>query len=173
MSETTTARLQAIQEQFRSKSGSGRLDGAVAIVTGVGSLTGIGRASALGFAREGAKALYLLDFDGSNLDDLRTAVLKLAPQCKVVTLEGDAADEETIKGLCQRALDEHGALDVCASVRCDGGAERAQSSPTPASRAAIASRTPIWTNINGCVFGERDVASVKTAGRLADRSHRF
>lgn len=30
----------------------------------------------------------------------------------MVTLDGDASDEELIKSLCQRALDEHGQLDI-------------------------------------------------------------
>ena len=98
---------------------------------GVGSLKGIGRATALLFAREGVKALYLMDYDGTNLPDLESAVKKIAPKCsvgfrgftrletsltvntlQVVTMEADAADESKISGVCDRAIKEHGKLDV-------------------------------------------------------------
>lgn len=50
----TLARLAKIQDQFNQTAGSGRLANKVAILTGCGSLKGIGRATAVLFAREGA-----------------------------------------------------------------------------------------------------------------------
>lgn len=79
---------------------------------GVGSLKGIGRATAIAFARENAKALYLLDYDETNLPDLEATIRKLAPDCKVSARQGDAGDEETIEGLCNKAIEEYGRLDV-------------------------------------------------------------
>jgi fructoselysine-6-P-deglycase FrlB-like protein len=49
----TLARLVKISDQFNQTRGSGRLANKVAILTGCGSLKGIGRATAVLFAREG------------------------------------------------------------------------------------------------------------------------
>ncbi|KZV95961.1 NAD(P)-binding protein [Exidia glandulosa HHB12029] len=108
----TLTRLQRIQGHLKTTPRGGRLQGKVCIVTGVGSLKGIGRATALLFAHQGAKALYLLDFDPKNLPDLEKTVKSSYPDVQVATLQGDAADEKTISNLCQRAIDEHGRLDV-------------------------------------------------------------
>lgn len=51
--KTTLARLQSISNHFKDTKGSNRLKDKVIIVTGVGSLKGIGRATARVFAREG------------------------------------------------------------------------------------------------------------------------
>lgn len=52
--ERTLARLAKIAHQFNTAKGSNRLENKVAILTGCGSLKGIGRATAVLFAREGA-----------------------------------------------------------------------------------------------------------------------
>jgi hypothetical protein len=41
------------------------------------------RAAALAYAHEGAKHLYLLDFDGENLPNLKETVEKMYPDVKV------------------------------------------------------------------------------------------
>lgn len=51
--KTTLARVEAIKFQFDNTKGSGRLSNKVIILTGVGSEKGIGRATAILFAREG------------------------------------------------------------------------------------------------------------------------
>jgi hypothetical protein len=51
--EVTLQRLDRIRNHLDSRPRSGRLAGKVAIVTGCGSLAGIGRATALQFAHEG------------------------------------------------------------------------------------------------------------------------
>ncbi|KAJ7703082.1 hypothetical protein B0H17DRAFT_1041534 [Mycena rosella] len=110
--ENTKARIQKIQSHLANSPRGTRLKGKVCIITGVGSLKGIGRASALLFAHEGAKHLYLVDFDSTNLPDLKATVERLYPDIKATTIQGDAADEELISGACERALKEEGRLDV-------------------------------------------------------------
>ncbi|TRM69323.1 hypothetical protein BD626DRAFT_473678 [Schizophyllum amplum] len=108
----TVARIQKIQSHLENEPRGTRLKGKVCIVTGVGSLKGIGRTSALRFAHEGARHLYLLDFDGANLPDLKSTIEKKYPDVKVTTIQADASDETAIKGLCDQAIQEEGQLDV-------------------------------------------------------------
>lgn len=63
----TLARLQGIADQFAQTKGAGRFAGKVAIITGAGSEKGIGKASVRLLAREGAKSLYVLDYDADSL----------------------------------------------------------------------------------------------------------
>ena len=71
---------------------SGRLEGRVAIVTGAAS--GIGKASAELFAREGARVLAADVATGGGL------------------VAADAGDEADVRGLVDRAVRDHGRLDV-------------------------------------------------------------
>lgn len=85
---------------------SGALDGKVAIITGAGS--GIGRASALRFAAEGAKLV---------IGDKTAAVHETAQLVKdaggeAVALEIDAGVEADVAKLVATAKDSYGALDV-------------------------------------------------------------
>jgi len=110
--ERTVTRLDKLTEQVASAPRGKTLAGKVCIITGVGSLKGIGRAAALLYAREGAKHLYLLDFTGDNLPNLASTIAGKYNDVKVTTIQGDAADDATIKSLCERAIREEGRLDV-------------------------------------------------------------
>ncbi|KAF9465028.1 hypothetical protein BDZ94DRAFT_1160795 [Collybia nuda] len=109
---TTTSRIQRIQAQLTNAPQGIRLKDKVCIITGVGSLKGIGRAAAIRFAHEGAKHLYLIDYSPDNLPELKSTIEKAYPGVKVTTLHGDAADEGAISGVCSQALREEGRLDV-------------------------------------------------------------
>jgi NAD(P)-dependent dehydrogenase (short-subunit alcohol dehydrogenase family) len=88
--------------------GSGRLDGKVALVTGADS--GIGRAVAALFAREGADIaiLYLCEHD----DARKTKDIVEHEGRKAITIAGDVGD----KGFCKRAVEQTirdlGRLDI-------------------------------------------------------------
>jgi NAD(P)-dependent dehydrogenase (short-subunit alcohol dehydrogenase family) len=75
-------------------------------------MKGIGRASALLYAHEGAQHLYLIDFSPENLPNLKSTIEKSYPDVKVTTIEADAADETAISSVCIQALREEGRLDV-------------------------------------------------------------
>jgi NAD(P)-dependent dehydrogenase (short-subunit alcohol dehydrogenase family) len=92
----------------QSYKGSGRLKGKAAIITGADS--GIGRAVAIAFAREGADVLisYLEEHE----DAKETARWVEEAGRKVILEPGDVADETYCQGLVRRALDEFGKLDI-------------------------------------------------------------
>ena len=88
--------------------GSGRLEGKVAIVTGGDS--GIGRATAVLFAREGAKvAIAYLEED----DDARITAKAIEKEGSEALLHrGDLGDPEVGKALVKKVIDKWGRLDV-------------------------------------------------------------
>ncbi|WP_047807892.1 SDR family oxidoreductase [Pelagerythrobacter marensis] len=88
--------------------GSGRLKGKVAIVTGGDS--GIGRATAVLFAREGANVAiaYLEEHDDAN----RTRELCEAEGAQVLLSAGDLGDPKHADGFVRAVIDRWGRLDV-------------------------------------------------------------
>ena len=93
------------EETYR---GSGRLEGKKAIITGGDS--GIGRAVALAFAREGADVLisYLEEEPGA---EEKARVVEAAGR-KAVKVTGDVRDEAHCRAIIQKAVDELGGIDV-------------------------------------------------------------
>mgnify|MGYP005813011281 CR=1 FL=1 len=93
----------------RSYVGSGRLAGRRALITGGDS--GIGRAVAIAFAREGADVAigYLPD---EQEDAEQTADWVRGAGRRVALVPGDLTDERTARALPQRAVDGLGALDI-------------------------------------------------------------
>lgn len=88
--------------------GSGKLDGMAAIITGGDS--GIGRAVAVLFAREGCDvAICHLDEEG-DADDTRAAVE--AEGRKAIVLKGDVSDPTFSEAVVKATLDTFGRLDV-------------------------------------------------------------
>lgn len=83
------------------------LAGKVAIVTGASS--GIGRATALLFAQEGAK-LVVTARRQSELDKLVAEIEAIGG--KAVAISGDVKDESLAKGLVNTAINRFGGLDV-------------------------------------------------------------
>ncbi len=89
--------------------GSGRLTGRRAVVTGGDS--GIGRAVAIAFAREGAD--LVLSYLPEEQDDAeRTARLVRDEGRQVLLVPGDLTSEETCQGLIEQAVGEFGRIDV-------------------------------------------------------------
>lgn len=73
---------------------------------------GIGRASAHQFAQNGAKAVYICDFDNSNLETHKREINSLYPECEIHTRQFDASDESSVKDVCGHAIATYGRLDV-------------------------------------------------------------
>jgi NAD(P)-dependent dehydrogenase (short-subunit alcohol dehydrogenase family) len=89
--------------------GHGRLEGKAAVITGGDS--GIGRAVAVAFAREGADVLisYLEEEEADALETAR-AVEESGRRC--VRVAGDIRDESHCRSIVGRAVEEFGRLDV-------------------------------------------------------------
>ena len=85
----------------------GRLEGKRAIVTGAGS--GIGRASASLFAREGASVLAI-DKTAAAVEETVAAIN--ASGGKAIAMTADVGVEADVKGFVERAISELGGLDV-------------------------------------------------------------
>ncbi|MFA7602359.1 MAG: SDR family oxidoreductase [Novosphingobium sp.] len=88
--------------------GSGRLAGKVALITGADS--GIGRAVAVLYAREGARVAiaYLCEHDDARL----TRELCEAEGAEALTSAGDLGDPRHCEGLVRAVIDRWGRLDV-------------------------------------------------------------
>jgi NAD(P)-dependent dehydrogenase (short-subunit alcohol dehydrogenase family) len=90
--------------------GSGRLKGKKAIITGGDS--GIGKAVAIAFAREGADVLisYLDDMEDEDARDTAACVAAAGQTCLVV--KGDITSEQHCKKIVQEAVDAFGKIDI-------------------------------------------------------------
>jgi NAD(P)-dependent dehydrogenase (short-subunit alcohol dehydrogenase family) len=94
---------------YETYKGSGRLEGKKTIITGGDS--GIGRAVALAFAREGADVLisYLEEEES---DAQETAQVVEEAGRKAVKAPGDIVDEDHCRKIIETAVEEFGQIDV-------------------------------------------------------------
>jgi NAD(P)-dependent dehydrogenase (short-subunit alcohol dehydrogenase family) len=95
----------------KSYKGCGKLEGAAALITGGDS--GIGRAVAIAFAREGADVL--ISYLNEHEDAEETAELVRESGRKAVTVAGDIGSREHCEELVNRTIREFGRLDVLVS----------------------------------------------------------
>jgi NAD(P)-dependent dehydrogenase (short-subunit alcohol dehydrogenase family) len=92
-----------------SYKGSGRLKGRKALITGADS--GIGRAVAIAYAREGADVV--LNFLPSEEEDAKeTAAICEDAGAKTVLYPGDISEESFCKTLVEKAASELGSIDI-------------------------------------------------------------
>lgn len=92
-----------------SYKGAGKLTGRKALITGGDS--GIGRAAAIAYAREGADVA--ISYLGSEESDAKEVIALIeAEGRKAVALPGDIADETWSRELVRKAVDALGGLDI-------------------------------------------------------------
>jgi NAD(P)-dependent dehydrogenase (short-subunit alcohol dehydrogenase family) len=98
------------EESYR---GSGRLEGKAAVITGADS--GIGKAVALAYAREGADVLihYFSEQEDADAEDTRRLVEESGR--KAVVVRGDLADPAHCRDVIAQAVDAFGRVDVLVS----------------------------------------------------------
>ena len=88
--------------------GSGRLEGKVAIITGGDS--GIGRAVALAYAREGADVLVSYLSEDEDARETQRLVESAGRRCELVP--GDIADPAHCRAIVQKTVDAFGRIDI-------------------------------------------------------------
>ncbi|QIW98500.1 hypothetical protein AMS68_004018 [Peltaster fructicola] len=131
MSGAPKARLQALSEQLvKPKSAPGSFEGIpkipkiaedaagpsvagkVVIISGANSPLGIGRAAAHQFAHNGAKAIFICDYNTEHLDTHKREIASLYPKVDVHTSKVDAGEEADVERIVNEALEKYGRLDV-------------------------------------------------------------
>jgi NAD(P)-dependent dehydrogenase (short-subunit alcohol dehydrogenase family) len=93
------------EESYR---GSGRLTGKAAVITGGDS--GIGRAVAIAFAREGADVLISYLNEHEDAEDTAKYVEEAGRRC--VLVPGDISDRAHCKTIIPKAVEEFGKIDI-------------------------------------------------------------
>lgn len=96
------------QSEMKQYRGSGKLRDKVAIITGGDS--GIGRAVAIGFAKEGADVAIVYLKEREDAEKTRQLVNEAGR--KALLMAGDVGDQAFCKQVIDRSLDEFGKLDV-------------------------------------------------------------
>jgi len=84
-----------------------RLAGKAAVITGAAN--GIGRATAVVFAAEGAR-IVATDIDADRLEDLRVELEARGAEC--ATVVGDVSQDAEARGMIDTAVERYGRLDV-------------------------------------------------------------
>ena len=87
---------------------SNRFDGKVVLITGAGS--GLGQASALQIAKEGAK-LSLVDLNATSLEETKHKVLEVTPNAEVLLITADVADEKAVENYVNETVEKYGRID--------------------------------------------------------------
>lgn len=103
---------ETIRESYR---GSGKLEGKVALISGGDS--GIGRAVAVHFAREGADVAILYLSEDTDADDARSMIEAEGRRCLLI--RADARDEARCRSAVEQTVRELGRLDVLVNNLAD------------------------------------------------------
>ncbi|MBS4171675.1 SDR family oxidoreductase [Bacillus sp. FJAT-49736] len=85
-----------------------RFDDKVVLITGAGS--GLGQASALQVAKEGAK-LSLVDLHSESLEETKRKVLEVAPNTEVLLITANVADEKAVENYVNTTVEKYGKID--------------------------------------------------------------
>ncbi|SED49705.1 hypothetical protein SAMN05519105_4127 [Rhodobacter sp. 24-YEA-8] len=88
--------------------GAGRLAGKVAVITGADS--GIGRAVAIAYAREGADVVLAYLSETGDAEDTAQLIRNSGQRC--VTIAGDIADAAHCRAIVGKAVAEFGRIDI-------------------------------------------------------------
>ena len=88
--------------------GERRLAGKVALITG--SDSGIGQATAIEFAKEGADVVVHFLHDANGAEETRTAVT--AEGGKAIVVQADVSDEDQVASMFDQAVDTFGSVDI-------------------------------------------------------------
>ena len=96
---TTDRKNEGIMTSFTDK---------VVLITGAGS--GLGRATAIAVASEGAR-LALVDVSDKGLAETQAAVLEVAPDARIVVLTADVSDEAQVEAYVTATVDAFGSID--------------------------------------------------------------
>ncbi|MBS4196675.1 SDR family oxidoreductase [Lederbergia citri] len=87
---------------------SNRFEDKVVIITGAGS--GLGQASALQVAKEGAK-LSLVDLNNEGLEKTKKLILESVPNADLLLITADVSKEEDVKNYVKQTVDKFGKID--------------------------------------------------------------
>ena len=87
---------------------SNRFEGKVVLITGAGS--GLGQASALQVAKEGAK-LSLVDLNAASLEETKHKVLEVVPNAEVLLITANVADEKAVENYVNETVKTYGRID--------------------------------------------------------------
>ena len=96
------------RSEDQSQRGSGKLEGKVALITGGDS--GIGRAAAIAFAKEGADVAILYLDEHQDAKETKAKVKEQGRRC--LAIAGDVGDESFCKDAVEKTFRELGGLDV-------------------------------------------------------------
>ena len=138
--------------------GSDRLKGKVALITGGDS--GIGRATAVLYAQEGAKIAIV--YRDEDTDAEKTKDLIEAEGSEAILLRGDIGQKAFCKDAVQQTVDQFGTIDILVN---NAGEQHAQEDPEDIDEDQI-ERT-FRTNIFGTIFmTQLSLSHMKEGGRI-------
>lgn len=85
-----------------------RYENKVVLITGGGS--GLGQATAVRIAKEGAK-LALVDLNEKGLEETKAKVLEVAPEAEVLLVTANVANEEEVRNYVNKTVEQFGRID--------------------------------------------------------------
>ncbi|CAH0309123.1 SDR family oxidoreductase [Priestia megaterium] len=85
-----------------------RFDGKVVLITGAGS--GLGQASAIQVAKEGAK-LSLVDLNAVSLEETKSKVLEVVPNAEVLLINANVSDEKAVENYINKTVQRFEKID--------------------------------------------------------------
>src|SRR5690606_18413284 len=85
-----------------------RIKDKVVLITDAGS--GIGRASALQVAKEGAK-LALVDLSNEGLEQTKDHIIEVAPEAEILLITADVSKEDEVKNYVNQTVEKFGKID--------------------------------------------------------------